>query len=70
MATTAQINAVIDIILEIFGNDAQLFKASLAEIKTNTTKVTIENQIDALRKQQREANDAIEAQIQALLGMK
>jgi hypothetical protein len=70
MATTQQINAVIDIILEIFGNDAQLFKASLAEIKTNTTKVTIENQIDALRKQQREANDAIEAQIQALLGMK
>ena len=70
MATTQQISAVIDIILETFGNDAQLFKASLAEIKTNTTKVTIENQIDALRKQQREANDAIEAQIQALLGMK
>jgi hypothetical protein len=70
MATQQQISAVIDIILEIFGNDAQLFKASLTEIKTNTTKVTIENQIDALRKQQREANDAIEAQIQALLGMK
>jgi hypothetical protein len=70
MATTAQISAIADVILEVFGNDAQLFKASLAEIKTNTTKVTIENQIDALRKQQREANDAIEAQIQALLGMK
>jgi hypothetical protein len=70
MATQQQISAVIDIILETFGNDAQLFKASLAEIKTNTTKVTIENQIDALRKQQREANQAFEDQIQALLGMK
>jgi hypothetical protein len=70
MANQQQISAVIDIILEIFGNDAQLFKASLTEIKTNTNKVTIENQIDALRKQQREANDAIEAQIQELLGLK
>jgi hypothetical protein len=70
MATQQQISAVIDIILEIFGNDAQLFKASLAEIKVNTTKVTIENQIDALRKKQREDNEAIEAQIQALLGLK
>jgi hypothetical protein len=70
MATQQQISAVIDIILETFGNDAQLFKASLTEIKTNTTKVTIENQIDALRKKQREDNEAIEAQIQALLGLK
>jgi len=70
MATQQQIAAIADIILEVFSNDAQLFKASLTEIKTNTTKVTIENQIDALRKQQREANQAFEDQIQALLGMK
>jgi len=70
MATQQQISAVIDIILETFGNDAQLFKASLTEIKTNTNKVTIQNQIDALRKKQREDNEAIEAQIQALLGLK
>jgi len=70
MATTAQINAIADVILEVFGNDANLFKDSLTEIKTNTKKVTIENQIDALRKQQREANQAFEDQIQALLGMK
>jgi len=70
MATTAQINAVVDVILKVFGNDAALFEASLTEIKVNTKKVTIENQIDALRKQQREFNESIEAQIQALLGMK
>ena len=69
MATQQQIAAIADVILEVFGNDANLSKDSLTEIKTNTKKVTIENQIDALRKQQREANDAIEAQIQALLGM-
>ena len=70
MATQQQIAAIADVILEVFGNDANLFKASLTEIKTNTERVTIQNQIDALRKQQREANDAIEAQIQALLGLK
>jgi hypothetical protein len=70
MATTAQINAIADIILEVYDGDAQLFKASLEQIKVNTERVTIQNQIDALRKQQREANDAIEAQIQTLLGLK
>ena len=70
MATQQQIAAIADVILEVFGNDANLFKDSLTEIKVNTTKVTIENQIDALRKQQREANDAFELQIQALLGLK
>jgi len=70
MATNAEINAIADVILEVFGKDAALFKASLTEIKVNTTKVTIENQIDALRKQQREANQVFEDQIQVLLGMK
>ena len=70
MATQQQIAAIADVILEVFGNDANLFKDSLTEIKVNTTKVTIENQIDALRKQQREFNESIEAQIQALLGLK
>jgi small-conductance mechanosensitive channel len=70
MATTVQINAVIDIILSVFGNDAEAFKTALEEIKANTEKVTIDNKIADLRKQQREANEAIEAQIQVLLGMK
>jgi hypothetical protein len=70
MATQQQISAIADVILDVFGNDANLFKASLTEIKVNTKKVTIENQIDALRKQQREFNEGIEAQIQALLGLK
>jgi hypothetical protein len=69
MATQAQISAVTDIILDVFDADPALFRASLEEIKVNTEKVTRDNQIEALRKQQREFNAQIEAQIQALLGL-
>ena len=70
MASTQEINAIADIILQEFDGDAELFRASLAQIRANTERVTIQNQIDALRKQQREFNESIEAQIQTLLGMK
>ena len=70
MATQQQIAAIADIILDEFDADPELFRASLAQIRTNTERITIQNQIDALRKQQREANDAIETQIQVLLGLK
>ena len=70
MATSAQISAVVDIILEVYAGNAALFRESLEEIKANTERVTIQNKVDDLRKQQREANEAIEAQIQTLLGMK
>ena len=70
MATSAQINAIADTILSVFGNDAEAFKTALEEIKANTEKVTIDNKILFLQKQQREFNEDIEAQIQNLLGMK
>jgi hypothetical protein len=70
MATTAQINAIADVILKVFGNDAALFEKALKEIRENTERVTLDNKIEAIRKQQREANEAFEAQIQTLLGMK
>jgi len=70
MATQQQIAAIADIILDEFDGNAELFRASLSQIRTNTERVTIQNQIDALRKKQREDNESIEAQIQALLGLK
>ena len=70
MATQQQIAAIADIILDEFDADPELFRASLAQIRKNTERVTIQNQIDALRKQQREANQVFEDQIQVLLGMK
>jgi hypothetical protein len=54
----------------VFGTDVENFRASLEAIKVNTDRVTIENQIEALREQQRAYNEQIEAQIQELLGMK
>ena len=70
MATSAQLSIIGDIILEVFESDPQVLKASLEAIKVNTERVSIENQIEALRKQQREYNEQIEAQIQELLNMK
>jgi len=68
MATQDQINAIADIILEVFENDPKVFKASLAEIKTNTDSVTIANKIARLRKQIKEFTDEKNAEIQELLG--
>jgi hypothetical protein len=70
MANQQEIAAVVDIILDVFDRNPNLFRESLEEIKVNTEKVTIDNRIEALRKQQREFNAQIEAQIQELLGMK
>jgi hypothetical protein len=70
MATEAQVNAIADIIMEVFDADPEVFRASLEAIKVNTDRVTIENKIEALREQQRLYNEQIETQIQELLGMK
>ena len=70
MATETEINAICDIILEVFEGDPQVFEASLAEIKVNTDRVTIENQIEAIRKDIFEFTEAKNAEIQALLDMK
>ena len=70
MADQATISAVIDIIVDVFDKDPAVFRASLEAIKINTDKMTIDNQIEELRRQQREFNEQIEAQIQQLLGMK
>jgi len=69
MATTAEVQAVVDIILEVFQSDPAVFRASLEEIKTNTEAVTIENQIAAIRKEIQAFTAAKEAEIQALLDM-
>ena len=69
MATQEQLSIIGDIILRVFDADPAVFEASLEAIRINTDKVTIQNQIEALRKQQREFNENIEAEIQALLGM-
>ena len=68
MADQATISAVIDIIVDVFDSDPAVFRASLEAIRINTDEVTKQNQVEALRKQQREFNEQIEAQIQALLG--
>jgi hypothetical protein len=70
MATSVQINAIADIILKVFGGDATAFETAMKEIMENTEKVTLDNKIAELRKQQQAANEDFEAQIQALLGLK
>jgi hypothetical protein len=69
MATQEQLSIIGDIILRVFDSNPAVFEASLEAIRINTDKVTIQNQIEALRKQQREFNEYIESEIQALLGM-
>lgn len=70
MATEVQINAIADIILKVFDGDPVVFEESLKSIKINTNRVTIENQIEDLRRQKQEYEAQIEAEIQRLLGMK
>jgi hypothetical protein len=69
-ATEAQQAIIGGVILDVFGTDVENFRASLEAIKVNTDRVTIENQIEKLREQQRAYNEQIEAQIQELLGLK
>lgn len=69
-ATEAQQAVIGGVILDVFGTDVESFRDSLQAIKVNTNRVTIDNQIAELRKQQQAFNDGIEAQIQALIGLK
>jgi len=68
-ATLEQLEVIGGVILDVFGTDVEAFRASLAEIKTNTEKVTLENRIAEIRKEMQEYNDNKEAEIQALLSM-
>lgn len=70
MASSAEINIIADIILRVFDSDPAAFEASLEAIKVNTDKVTIENQIEKIRKEIRKFTEEKEAEIQTLLGMK
>ena len=62
--------AITQITVDVFDSDPNVYKASLNAIKVNTDEVTRQNEVAKLRKQQREFNEQIEAQIQQLLGMK
>ena len=70
MATSAEINIIADIILKVFDKNPAVFESSLQAIKVNTEKVTIDNQVAELRKQQQAYNEQVEAQIQSLLNMR
>ena len=66
--TQEQINEVVGAILRIYG-DSKAFEDSVESMRKNTNRISVENQIAELRKQQKDFNETIEAQIQALLGM-
>ncbi len=66
--TQEQINEVIGAILRTYG-DTKRFEDSLQSVQKNAKRIDTENQIAELRRQQREYNEQIEAQIQELLGM-
>lgn len=66
--TQEQINEVIGAILRTYG-DTKRFEDSLQSAQKNAKRIDTENEIAELRRQQREFNEQIEAQIQELLGM-
>jgi len=66
--TQEQINEVIGAILRTYG-DSKRFEDSLQSVQKNAKRIDTENEIAELRRQQREYNEQIEAQIQELLGM-
>jgi len=66
--TQEQINEVVGAILRTYG-DTKRFEDSLQSVQKNAKRIDTENQIAELRRQQREFNEQIEAQIQELLGM-
>lgn len=70
MATQAEVNALTDCFIEVFGRDTKLIKASLEAIRINTDKVTIDNKVAEIRKEIAAFVEAKEAIIQELLGMK
>lgn len=70
MATEKEINEYIDAISRVFGKDVVAFEVSLEAIKVNTDKVTLDNEIEKIRKEIRKFTEEKEAEIQTLLGMK
>ena len=69
MATQAQVGLIADTLIEVFEGNLDHFKASMQAIKLNTEKVTIDNQISAIRREINAFVEAKEAEIQTLLSM-
>ena len=57
MATSVEISAIADLILETFGGDAQLFKSWLVRSKLETEATQLQS---AIRKQQAERDTAVD----------
>jgi len=70
MATTVEINAIADIILEVFSKDPEVFRTAMQEIKDNTAKVTLENKIAVIDAEIKAFIEQKEAEKQVLLGLK
>ena len=69
MATQTEINALTDVFIKVFGKDVALIEEALTQIKLNTEKVTIDNQVATIRKEIAVFIETKEAEIQALLDM-
>ena len=69
MATQTEINALTDVFIKVFGKDVTLIEEALTQIKLNTEKVTIDNQVATIRKEIAVFIETKEAEIQALLDM-
>lgn len=70
MATTVEINAIADIILNVFSKDPEAFRTAMQEIKDNTAKVTLENKIAVIDAEIKAFIEQKEAEKQVLLGLK
>lgn len=70
MATQAELNIIGDIILRVFDSKPEVFEASLEAIRINTDKITIDNQIAAIRKDIADFVEQKEAEIQSMLNMR
>lgn len=70
MATTVEINAIADIILEVFSKDPEVFRTAMQEINDNTAKVTLENKIAVIDAEIKAFIEQKEAEKQVLLGLK
>ena len=67
--TQAQKDLILETLAKTFDYDLPLFEASMLAIKVNTEKVTLDNQIAAIRKEINAFVEQKEAEIQSLLKM-
>lgn len=67
--TQDQIETVVQIIIEEFKGNPNLFREALSQIVANTNEVTRQNAIRVIRQEIRAFTEEKEAEIQTLLGM-